>query len=288
MGENTSISWAHHSWNPWMGCDKVAAECAHCYIGRQRCFHDDRPAWGDVSLTQTWNDPGKWERECIIDDHAIRVFTTSISDFFHAKADAWRDEAWWHIRNTHHIAWLILTKRPSRIEKHLPADWGDGYPNVWLGVSTGCNATLHSMDVLREIPAALRWVSSAPLLEDISKKINLDGYGWVVCGGESGGGDEYRYSPADDWRKEKGGRRTMLLTWAESLRDVTKAAGLPFMFKQITSANSGVAVNAIGDCHEFPPAPNGMKWAPRPPIEEKNKWSLVQIENLKEAQKGQA
>jgi hypothetical protein len=61
------------------------------------------------------------------------------------------------------------------------------------------------------------------------------------------------------------------------------------LFKQITSANSGVGVNALGDdCHEFPAAPDGMRWAPRPPIEEKNKWSPVQIQNLKEAQKGQA
>jgi protein gp37 len=305
MGENTSISWAHKTWNPWMGCDKIAEECAHCYIGRQRCFNDERPAWGEVSLTQTWKDPGKWERECVVAGHAIRGFTCSISDFFHAKADAWRNDAWWIIRNTPHIAWLVLTKRPSRIEKHLPADWGAGYQNVWLGVSTGCKRTLVNMDVLREIPCALRWVSSEPLLEDIADDINLKGFGWVVTGGESGFGTEYRHDPTGDWRatmreieasaaeqKKCGfreivvpGRRTMLLTWAEKMRDKAKAAGLPFLFKQITSSNSGVAVNALGDdCHEFPAAPNGMKWAPRPPIEEKNLWSLVQIEKLKEAQ----
>ena len=32
MGVNSGISWTHNTWNPWMGCDKVAPECAHCYI----------------------------------------------------------------------------------------------------------------------------------------------------------------------------------------------------------------------------------------------------------------
>jgi protein gp37 len=59
-----------------------------------------------------------------------------------------------------------------------------------------------------------------------------------------------------DWKR--GGRRTMMLRWAENLRDKTKAAGLPFMFKQVTSARSGVGVNALGrDWHEYPDAPHG-------------------------------
>ena len=183
--------------------------------------------------------------------------------------------------------WLILTKRPALIESRLPADWGEGYPNVWLGVSTGCNKTLNKMDELRKIPAALRWVSTEPLLEDISQNINLDGFGWVVTGGESGNGDEYLWDPTANWREEfeLDGRRTMMLKWAENLRDVTKAAGLPFMFKQVTAPNSGVGVNALGrDWHEFPPAPNGMVWAPRNPIDPKNEWTPVQIENLRKEQ----
>jgi protein gp37 len=60
----------------------------------------------------------------------VKVFTCSISDFFHAKADQWRPHAWQIIRACDHLVWLILTKRPERIAKGLPADWGDGYPNV--------------------------------------------------------------------------------------------------------------------------------------------------------------
>jgi len=175
------------------------------------------------------------------------------------------------MKYTPNLVWLILTKRPERIERHLPADWP--YINVWLGVSTGCKGTLNKMDTLRTIPVhpqAVRWISSEPLLEDISKDINLDGFGWVVTGGESGSGAEYLWDSAGDWRHEftTGGRRTMRFEWARSLCDVTKKAGLPFMFKQVTHPTSGYGYNALGgkDWHEFPPAPNGLEGAARQTI----------------------
>jgi protein gp37 len=268
-----------------MGCDMVAPECAHCYIGRIiRKFKDRdtgefRKPWGEVFRAKTtWDSPRKWQRAAEKDGKAVRVFTCSLSDFFHVKADPWRDEAWQVIKDTPNLVWLVLTKRPELVERRLPADWP--YANVWLGVSTGCRATLNKMDTLRRIPVhpeAVRWISSEPLLEDISQDINLDGFGWVVAGGESGGGGEYRWDPQADWREEFNtpGRRTMLTRWAWRLQYKTKAAGLPFMFKQITSANSGVGVDALGKVwHEFPPAPHGLEWAPRKEVAAKH---LIQI-----------
>jgi protein gp37 len=211
VAENSGISWTHNTWNPWVGCDKVAPECAHCYIGRI-LPKQHREAWGTVYRTDTWQAPWKWEQDCIRAGTAKRVFTCSLSDFFHAKADPWRREAWTIIKGTPHLAWLILTKRPELIEARLPRDWGNGYFNVWLGVSTGCRQTLNKMDTLRKIPAAVRWVSAEPLIEDISQDINLDGFAWVVTGGESGSGPEYTWDPTADWKaelKREDGRRTM-------------------------------------------------------------------------------
>ena len=31
MGENSKISWTHHTWNPWWGCARVSPGCEHCY-----------------------------------------------------------------------------------------------------------------------------------------------------------------------------------------------------------------------------------------------------------------
>ena len=92
------------------------------------------------------------------------VFTCSWSDWFHPAADAWRAEAWEVIRDTPRHTYQILTKRPELIAERLPPDWGDGYPNVWLGVSVENAAYTWRADVLRGIPAALRFISAEPLL----------------------------------------------------------------------------------------------------------------------------
>ena len=286
MSENTGISWAHDTWNPWIGCDKVAPECAHCYIDRvirkQKENGEFRQPWGKVyrALT-TWKSPIKWQAEAEAAGNQRRVFTCSLSDFFHKSADPWRRDAWDLIACTPNLTWLILTKRPALIESRLPPDWP--LPNVWLGTSTGSVGTLNKMDVLRKIPIhekAVRWISAEPLLEDISEKINLDGFGWIVCGGESGSGEEYMWDSKEkmtyDWQRD--GRRTMQLDWAAKLRDKTHAAGLPFMFKQVTDARSGMGVNALGqDHHEFPAPHLGLPWAPRAEIAAKNLYTIEEL-----------
>jgi protein gp37 len=293
VSENTGISWAHNTQNFWVGCDKIAPECGKCYIGRiirkQKQDGEFRKPWGQVYLTKTWRDPVNWQVEAE-GKHCLRVFTCSLSDFFHKAADEWRDRAWETIRHTPNLTWLVLTKRPSLIASRLPKGWPEEFPNVWLGVSTGSVGTLNKMDVLRKIPIhekAVRWISAEPLLEDISRDINLDGFGWVVAGGESGSGKEYVWDSAKpmtyDW--ESGGRRTMQIAWAENLRDKVKAAGLPFMFKQVTSPNSGVGVNALGgvDWHEFPAPHLDLPWKKWASIAAKNLYSAKELGSLNSA-----
>jgi protein gp37/alkylated DNA repair dioxygenase AlkB len=274
----SGISWTHYPWNPWLGCDKIAPECIHCYIDRdlRKQKNPDtgaqRNSWGEFWLSKTWHKPWKWQGQAEALNAAYRIFTCSHSDFFHAKADGFRFQAWETIRQTPNLCYLILTKRPERIASHLPADWGTGYQNVWLGVSTGCLMTLHKMDALRKIPAVLRFASYEPLLEDISQDINLDGYGWLITGGESGDGEEYLWNkkqwPADLRKAVNAsaspGRRTMLLEWARKLQAQCVKAGIPFYFKQITAKRSGQREAALGRvCHEFPAAPFGLPWAPK-------------------------
>jgi protein gp37 len=129
------------------------------------------------------------------------IFTCSMSDFFIEDADQWRPEAWEIIKDTPQHTWLILTKRPERIKDCLPPDWGDGYPNVWLGVSVENNKNLHRLSTLAEIPCKLRFVSAEPLLEtvDFTQKIEgktpIESFEWVILGGESGNDyGKYRYS----------------------------------------------------------------------------------------------
>jgi protein gp37 len=151
------------------------------------------------------------------------VFTCSWSDWFHEAADPWRDEAWAVVRKRPNLPFQVLTKRPERIRDHLPADWGDGYDNVWLGVSVERDDYCRRVDVLRAVPAKTRWVCAEPLLGSLPS-LNLDGIHWVVCGGESGPG----------WRP-------MDPVWARNLRDKCRAAGVPFDFKQSNALYPGTS-----------------------------------------------
>lgn len=264
---NKGISWTHDTLNFWLGCDKVSEECLHCYIYRVlRKF--GLKAWGDVvKAKSTWGKSYVWEEYFseYRPNEYMRMFTCSLSDFFHKKADNWRPMAWATIKNTPHCVYLILTKRPERILKQLPADWGEGYPNVWIGCSIGSNKTVYRADVLRKIPAAIRFLSCEPLLEDITGKLDLTGIQWVIAGGESGEGEEYKWDSATmDWKEMDGtkGRRTMELSWAYKLYMKANNEGIPFFFKQVTSARSGVGADSLTGklIHEFPAPPNGGVW----------------------------
>jgi len=113
------------------------------------------------------------------------IFTCSWSDFFHADADIWRQEAWDIIRKTPHHIYQILTKRPERIKKHLPVDWP--FDNVWLGSTVGIQSLLDQrMSSLIESPTCVRFLSMEPLLEPVNLNHWLKHLDWVIVGGESG------------------------------------------------------------------------------------------------------
>src|SRR6185437_1579859 len=200
MGETTGISWTDHTWNPWHGCIKISPGCKNCYMYREKKQYGQQPDLVVRSKT-TFNSPLKWK--------SGRVFTCSWSDFFIEQADAWRDEAWDIIRHTPHLTYQILTKRPGRIADHLPKDWGEGWPHVWLGVSVESQKYADErIPVLVKVPAKIRFLSIEPLLESISlrwmavfgkpyaaqrkdsdRTNHLDGLrklDWVIVGGESG------------------------------------------------------------------------------------------------------
>ena len=60
--ENSNIGWTHNTQNFWLGCDKIAPECAHCYIDRTLRRQGRKP-WGHLYRTKTWENPIKWQRE---------------------------------------------------------------------------------------------------------------------------------------------------------------------------------------------------------------------------------
>lgn len=117
--------------------------------------------------------------------------------------------------------------------------------NVWLGVSAENQArAFERIPHLLEVPAALRWVSAEPLLEDITIRFSMPDPGlrtrttgdwksgpavqWVVVGGESGPG-----------------ARQCQVEWIRSLKDECKAAEVACFVKQL-GANYCDAEGGIG------------------------------------------
>lgn len=195
MGEQTKIAWTDATWNPWQGCRKVNPDCAGCYTYRDKKRYGQDPLDIHRSSKKTFRLPLR------LKDPA-RVFVCSWSDFFIEEADAWRAAAWAIIRRSPHLTFQIPTKRPERIRQCLPHDWGDGWPNVWLGVSAGHRKAWDTfVPILQGIPAALRWVSIEPQIEGFLPDAGtLDGISWLVVGGASGGLDAPPFDP--QWVRE--------------------------------------------------------------------------------------
>ena len=223
MGKETGIEWTDHTWNPWHGCSKVSPGCAHCYMFRDKKRYGQDPELIVRSARATFNKPLAWK-------DAALVFTCSWSDFFHEAADAWREDAWDIIRRTPHLTYQILTKRPERIAAHLPADWGEGWPNVWLGTSVENQRWAVRAYQLCEIPASCRFISAEPLLGpvdltayeprlDVRNPLEL--LDWVIVGGESGP----RARPMD-------------IAWARDLRNQCERYGVAFFLKQLGGASN--------------------------------------------------
>lgn len=254
MGENTDIAWAHDTHNPWEGCTKISPACDNCYAeARNQRFYQGAH-WGPHADRRrmsraTLNKPHKWNKEAGIQGERRRVFCASLADVFDNHKSilpAWREDLWALIRETPHLDWLLLTKRPQNIKKFLPEDWGQGYPNVWLGITGENDDELHRRsDHLFLIPAAKYFLSAEPLLGPLDiidrlrpaphlghslqvrdgywrvgltedgPRVNWRGFDWVIAGGESGP----NFRPGN-------------LDWFKSLRDQCLVAGVPFFFKQ--------------------------------------------------------
>lgn len=213
MSKQSTIEWTDATWNPWQGCVKVSQGCKNCYMYRDKKRYGQDGRDIHRSSDATFSAPLKWWQPRL-------VFTCSWSDWFLPEADEWRDDAWKIIRKTPHLTYQILTKRPQLVAERLPADWGDGWPNVWLGVSVENDLAMWRIKNLAQIPAKLRFLSYEPALGELSgyhlgTALATGMIDWVIAGGESGPGCR----PAD-------------VKWFQRVRNSCVHYDVPFFFKQ--------------------------------------------------------
>lgn len=228
MSANSKIEWTDHTFNPWIGCTKVSPACDHCYAEVSTPSRTLGVTWGAGQPRRrtsdaNWALPERWnaQAEAFHAQHGRRqrVFCASLADVFDNQApQAWRDDLWALIEATPHLTWMLLTKRPQKIVGMVPPAWLIHPPaNVWYGSTIENRATLaQRAHHLAEVPAALRFWSCEPLLEDLGDVTPLlTGLGLIIAGGESG--PKARPSHPVWWR---------------SLRNQCVKAGKPFHFKQ--------------------------------------------------------
>ena len=208
MAKESGIEWTDATWNPWMGCTKVSAGCKNCYMFREQKRYGHDPEVIRKSKT-TFRDPLKWKESRMI-------FVCSWSDFAHEDVPLiWVDDAWEIMRQATQHTFLILTKRPHDLKQLLPDDWGEGYSNVWVGVTVENQENDWRLVALEEIPAVVRFVSAEPLLGPLDLFSFSPTIDWVIVGGESG--PDYR---------------VMAEAWATDIRDQCVATETAFFFKQ--------------------------------------------------------
>ncbi len=238
MAQNSAIQWTDHTWNIARGCTKVDADCKFCYMMRD----GDRYKYNGKVVVRTKT---VFKMPLRIKEPS-RIFTCSLTDFFHEDIDSYRDEAWAIIRRCPQHAFQILTKRPERaFGINLPPDWGTGWKNVWLGTSIGSQDAMNNrLFKLYNTTAKTKFLSLEPLhglvvLPD-SIRENID---WVILGGESGNETgKWRYRPCELW-------------WLEQIVRQCLSLRVPVFVKQLgthLSKKMGLKDRHGGDINEWP------------------------------------
>jgi len=217
MAIDSKIEWTDSTFNPWVGCTKIdrphgdPSACDFCYAEKW-AKRSGQVKWGNNARRRTtesyWDAPLSWNRRA--NDFQLRfgrrqrVFCASLGDVFDNQAEPdWRSDLFELIKACDQLDWLLLTKRPQNIKKMLPADWADGYANVWLG-TTAEDARAYKQRVghLLKVSAVVRFVSYEPALGPLDQ-ISIDGRcpDWIIIGGESGVRSDLARSTNPAWAR---------------------------------------------------------------------------------------
>jgi protein gp37 len=225
------------------------------------------PQWtGKVELIESkLSEPLRWRKP-------TRCFVNSMSDLFHESlSNETIDRIFAVMALCPHITFQVLTKRAERMREYISGRLnsmgvyrlvmgahvlsrnsgivGESHrfplPNVWLGVSVEDRKNKTRIDQLKKTPAALRFLSLEPLLEDLGE-LDLRDIGWVIVGGASGPGS---------WPCN--------IAWIRSVVRQCKAAQVPVFVKQLGSVPLVFACRQNhfdwgADIHQ--PAPKFSEW----------------------------
>lgn len=247
MGANSTIEWCDHTFNPWVGCQKVSPACDGCFAEHLMDTRHHRVIWGQRKTETTeasvgtrsrtsagyWRQPIKWNMDAAAAGTRPRVFPSLCDPFDNQVPPEWRADLFELIAATPHLIWLLLTKRPQNIVAMVHSSGaiagnGTRYLPRNAALGTTCEdqerADRNLTELLRaavETGPAFTFGSFEPLLGPIDISLYLrtvPALNWAIAGGET------------DQGKHKA--RPSQVAWFRSLRDQCKATGTEFHFKQ--------------------------------------------------------
>lgn len=240
MAGSSEIEWTEATWNPVAGCTMVSPGCTNCYAQRMAARLDAMGIAKYVGTTRRSGNRAVWTGKLGFDEGSLvaplqwrrplRIFVNSMSDLFQdAVPDGFIRRVWGVMEKAHWHSFQVLTKRPGRMREILNNGNLPVLRNVWLGTSVESQDFVSRIDLLRETPASVRFVSFEPLLGPVLN-LNLANIHWAIVGGESGPGAR----PMEPW-------------WAEALRDQCHGASVAFFFKQWGGTRKSKSGRVLGN-----------------------------------------
>jgi len=217
MSEHSKIEWTDATWNPLRGCTKISPGCKHCYAEtfaerfRGVRGHPYEQGFDLRLVPEKLAEPFHWSGP-------RTVFVNSMSDLFQPGVpDRYIEdvvnvmvEANWH-------TYQVLTKRSERLRDLLSTKLklAAKHRHIWWGVSVEDRGYgLPRIEHLRAAPAAVKFLSIEPLLQDLGD-FDISGMDWAIVGGESGHG-----------------ARSMEPEWVERILKLCRSQKVDFFFKQ--------------------------------------------------------
>lgn len=175
-------------WNPWHGCVKISEGCEHCYmyfLDKQRGGDGRRIYRTGAGFYYPLQRSRSGEYK-VRSGELVRVCMTS--DFFLEEADQWREEAWRIMRARSDVKFFLLTKRPERVAKCLPHNWGDGWENIFFNVTCENQRRADErLPILLDLPFKHKGFMVAPFIGEVNVEQYLatGAIEQVIAGGEN-------------------------------------------------------------------------------------------------------